>query len=316
MSFFCFLVFFLCSQDDNSAVIFTDGHLTDASKRFSSISSRVYAISKLQIWGTYLHTSCQASLISGASSALGLSDTDSLLQCLERPMSTFEKWQHCLLEQSQSSTPYKDSVIGQELCAQIFQNWHNIMDYSTVSHQSILYKNFFSRSIVYESMSRYLAHVTKKCLFKFQNETQFQEISHIFCPAIKSYSVQLLDTELTHLPCQPVEPPTFPSLPREDPLNRLGPGKPFLKRTKGVRKEVLKFQSSLIDFVLATKTNTPPRYVKQHAIKKQQFRLYLIQQNKLLLSRIVIKRLAYAEMADLWSFFTFPLCLKNLIDRK
>ena len=190
------------------------------------------------------------------------------------------------------------------------------MDYSSISQQSILYKKFFSSSIVYNTMVRYLAHVTKKSLFKFQNETQFQEIQHIFCPAIKSYNVQLLDTDLTHLPYQPMESPPFPSLPREDPLNKLGPGKPFIKRTKGVRKEVLKFQTSLIDFVLATKTNTPPRYVQQHAIKKKQFRLYLISQNKLLLSRIVIKRLAYAEMADLWSFFTFPLCFKRLIERE
>ena len=143
----------------------------------------------------------------------------------------------------------------------------------------------------------------------------FKEIQHIFCPAVKCYAVHLVDFEQTHLPLSLQNNPPFPSLPATDPLNKIGAGKPFIKRTKGVRRQIVKFQTSLEDFIFATKTNAPPRHVQQHAIKKQQFRLYLISQNKLLLSRIVIKRLAYTEMSNLWSFFTYPLCFRRLLNQ-
>ena len=231
-------------------------------------------------------------------------------------MSRYEQWQHLLLEQNPTPTPYENSVIAHNLAEQMYCNWHEILDYSSLSQDSITYKTFFSGSAALTTMARYLAHTTRKGLFLWQSETLFQEIQHILCPAVKCYTVHLVDFEQTHLPLGPSKNPPFPSLSIEDPLNKLGSGKPFLKRTKGVKRQIIKFQTSLEDFIFAAKSNGPPRYVQQHSIKKHQFRLYLISQNKLLLSRIVIKRLAYAEMSNLWSFFTYPLCFKRLLDKK
>lgn len=163
-------------------------------------------------------------------------------------------------------------------------------------------------------MVRYLSHATRKNLFKFQSEVNFYDIQHLLAPAIKSYNIQLTADDY-RLPIVDLSQDlsSFPSLAPRDPLNRFGPGKDFLKRSKGVRRAILNFQTNLADFVLTCKTNTPSCRITQYAIQKKQFRLYVTSQNKMLMSRIVIKRLTFAELSNLWSFFTFPLCFKRLL---
>ena len=230
-------------------------------------------------------------------------------------MSTFERWQHSLLAQNGTSVLYKDSVIAHEIASHNFQIWHELLDFSSLAQDSIVFQRFFSQSTALSTMVRYLAQTTRKNLFKFQSEVRFYDIQHLFAPAIKSYNVQLMadDCRLPASDKNPLKDPSFPSLPSRDPLNRLGTGKTFIRKSKGIRKQILTFQTSLSDFVLACKTNTPARRVTQYTIKKKQFRLYLISQNRLLLSRIVIKRLTFAELANLWSFFTYPLCFRRLL---
>ena len=253
----------------------------------------------------------------GLSSRLALSDTDSLLICSARPMSTFEHWQHSLLIQKQTSVLYKNSLIARELGSINFRIWHELLDFSSLAQDSIVFQSFFSPSTALSTMARYLGGATRKKLFKFQSEVNFYDIQHLLSPAIKSYQVQLVadDCRIPVLGQEPLteETSSFPSLAPRDPLNRLGAGKDCLKKCKGVRRSILRFQTSLADFVLTCKTNTASRRITQYAIRKKQFRLYLTSENKMLLSRIVIKRLTFAELSTLWSFFTFPLCFKRLL---
>ena len=165
-------------------------------------------------------------------------------------------------------------------------------------------------------MLRYLAISTRKALFKWQSESNFISIQTCHAPSPKSYALTLWNEEKISLPF--IEPisnnKAYPSLPNDDPLNRIGAGKEFMKKTKGLRKNVLIYQTRLSDFVLATRTNKTSRSVRQFAIKKQHLKLYIVSQNKMLLSRVIMKRLAFQQLSKPWCCFTYPLCFKRLLN--
>ena len=273
-------------------------------------------MSKLAVWTTWFRIASQMSRNSAEFSRMGLSDTDSIVHCMERKLALYEQWEHLLLKKTNKTILYKDSIIAHEMASSCYRAWHSILDYSSLSEKSIIFQAFFAKSEAHATMLRYLAISTRKALFKWQSESNFISIQTCHAPSPKSYALTLWNEEKISLPF--IEPisnnKAYPSLPNNDPLNRIGAGKEFMKKTKGLRKNVLTYQTRLSDFVLATRTNKTSRSVRQFAIKKQHLKLYIVSQNKMLLSRVIMKRLAFQQLSKPWCCFTYPLCFKRLLN--
>ena len=160
-------------------------------------------------------------------------------------------------------------------------------------------------------MFKYLSIVQRKKLLKWQNETDFYEVTSILSPSPKSYCLNIMNN--ISLPLSKPSPIPYPLLGKNDPLNVI-PSVNFLKKTKGIKKSILHFHTSVVDFVNATKTNQPSRSVQEFGLRKKQMKIFLITQSKVLMRKSVVKRLCYEKSRQCWSFFTFPLCFKRLLD--
>ena len=250
-------------------------------------------------------------MTNGGGLRLTLTDTDSLAIATERELSSWEKWLHTLLLKTNQPTPYRDTYIGQELSSHTYRSWRPILDYSSISETSTLYHGFFSQTPELKTMFKYLSIVQRKKLLKWQNETNFSECTTILSPCPKSYCLNIMKD--FSLPLSRISPIPYPSLGRNDPLNVI-PSDTFVKKSKGIKKSILHFRTSVIDYANATKTDQPTRSVQEYGLRKKHMKIFLISQSKLLMRKSVVKRLCYEKSRQCWSFFTFPLCFNRLLD--
>ena len=264
------------------------------------------------VWSTWMFICAQNSKICGNGCKMALTDTDSLLVCTERCMSNYEKLIHQILEDSPTRVPYQKTAFSKINSAHSFQAWHSLLDYSSISKHSSLFQNFFHSNTAFETMFTYLAITRRKEVLKWQDECNGQEISCVLSPCPKAYCIQTQNNHSTLLPLQPLSPLPFSYLPSNDPLNRIETTNVY-KKTKGIKKAIVKFRMNIHDFTNVVKRDNPPRSLPQYSIKRKLFRLYLITQRRQLVSKVVIKRLEYPQMKKLFSHFNLSLCVKNIL---
>ena len=278
-----------------------------------SISSRIYSLSKAAVWRTFFFAAASESRLTSAGSRILLSDTDSIIHATERPISRYERWLHrSLYSDSNNPVLFSRSEIAKDLTSETFRTWHRILDYSSISTESTLFRSHFADSPAYAAMFKYMALVTRKSLLRWQDETGGLDLLHFNSPSAKSYCLDAVSETAT----LPIVEPTilpFPAFPPSDPVNRFSCTRNFVRKSKGVRRAVLQREASLKDFVEATKTEQLPRSVGEYSIRRKNFRLFLISQRKRLLSRCLIKRLTYPSMRRPEYHFTLPLHCKRLV---
>ena len=265
------------------------------------------------IWRTHLYAAAQVAKISNAGSRVNLTDTDSICLSTLRSMSRWEKYLHAIYKQC--PTLYRESEIAKSLMSNLYREWHNILDYSSVPENSVLFQSFFANSPILSTMFRYLSKRRHKRFLTFQSEISFEFLAGVYSPAPKSYHIRSLDLEKATIPnTKPCPDIDIDDIDIDDPI-RLVPSKTFLKKCKGTRKNVLDIHGSVSAYINVCKSNKPGRSQTEFSIKKRHLRLYIITRKKIVLTRTIIKRLSYNELKTLFSHFTFPLHFKDLCSK-
>ena len=240
-----------------------------------------------------------------------LPNPDSLLISASRKTSLWEAAVHKIIEISGKNIKFHETAIAKHAAASEFASICHLLDYSSVSHSTLLYRTWFEQNLALSTMFRFMAKKTKKMSFCWQQELEFVA-SHIFAPSPKQYDIELLPQDIT-LPLQPLKEPVYCAA-SEDPLNylpcNLGLG---IKKAKGTRASILKFNCLLLDFVLASKTEKRSRGFVDYGMRKKNFRIYITCQTKLLLTKCSLKRLSFLQLQQLHNHFTFPLFVKQLL---
>ena len=196
------------------------------------------------VWSTWMFICAQNSKLCGNACKMALTDTDSLLVCTERCMSQYEKIIHQILKHSPIRVPYQATPFSKINSAHSFQAWHSLLDYSSISREASLFKNFFQSNTAYETMFSYLAIRRRKEVLKWQNECLGHELSCVLSPCPKAYCLQTQNNHTTRLPLVPLSPLPFSYLPANDPLNRVETTN-ICRKTKGLKKSVVKFQMNI-----------------------------------------------------------------------
>ena len=222
-------------------------------------------------------------------------------------MDSFEREYHRFFEKRQRPpTLFMDTFIAQCAMSEIYRTWHRILDYSSISPNSVLYQSLQKAGPHFPLMLRYLAEKTRKKSFKWECEHGFLFLAHIFSPSPKSYAISLLDQNATFPFVSDTDVDTA------DPIHSI-PFTPLVKKCKGTKKAIIRHQISTLDFVHAVRWNNAhqrSRVVIQSSLKQKHLRMYLIKTKKVILSTSIVKRLLYESSNLKYSFFTFPLHFK------
>ena len=214
----------------------------------------------------------------------------------------FESQYHRLVAQHDlGAIPFAESFIAQCNASETFRTWHRLLDFSSISPDSAFYKFMKKSGPHFPLMIKYLSEKTRKKSFKWQSENQFLFLAHVFSPSPKTYAISLLHSDAT-----------FPFVSdagvERDPIVTIK-WQPYIKKGKGVKRQILKHQTSTLDFVRAV-NRKPSRTLVQSSLKKKHLRIYLIKTRKNLISTCIVKRLLYESSKHKYNFFTYPLHFK------
>ena len=237
---------------------------------------------------------------------------DSLLIATSRRLNQWELQYHRYLSSLPEPINYFDSSLAVHNAAFEFCLWHTLMDYSAVSEDSTLFRQFFSASRARVLMFRCLQSWTRKKDFLFKREVK-GVISAVHSPSPKCYAISELP-EVVHVPwSRGGQSAIYPGNPK-DIINVWPIQEKAIKRAKGLQRATLQFECTIKDFLQCTKTNAPvTRSFRDYALSKRQCRIFLSRNNRVLLSRCTVKRLNFVEMRYVLHHLTFPLYFKNLL---
>ena len=205
---------------------------------------------------------------------------------------------------------YRHSEISKEITSQNFRMWCGLLDFSSIGSESNLYLQHLASPGI-RAMVKYLSLVTNKELMTWKSECDFLDVAHVISPSPKTYAVETLSPDLSlPLSCSQSSPLPFPTYGPTDPLNIVR-SRPFTKKAKGVRRNIIRSRTSLLDYAESVRTNDPPRTVLEFSLRRSHFRIFLIHQKKSLLGRNILKRLSYPSLRKKWCYFPLPLHAKQ-----
>ena len=107
------------------------------------------------------------------------------------------------------------------------------------------------------------------------------------------------------------------TLPEDLSLPQTSPSEPnvFLKRAKGVKRNIIRDNLNYNHYASLAKDNIPCPSSKQYSLARKEFTIFMTTNKKVMLSKQNTKRLFYDCMQTPSHHFSLPLDAKCLIDR-
>ena len=224
--------------------------------------------------------------------------------------------------------PYESSRLGKNYCMAYLLTFRNMLDFSSLSRTSLLYKIAADDPVCLMLLS-VLGSLRKNSSFYWKDELSNRFPSRFYAVSPKQYSIKMYDD--LYLEPRPVTRPRpelsivtrTPFLPHSvceldvcgKDLNADG-GRTEIVKCKGLKRSLAKLVlgPQNTDFERVAERCCPSRRVLQHAIRKVNQKIFVVGSERRVLTRYCSKQYFNSKYSTERFFFGFPLYLKSLLE--
>ena len=182
----------------SAAITIQDGIIIKNHTNLPQLSARVYSHSKYIMWNTFFSIATRLSQFGdNGGIRLMVHDTDSCFISFERQRSEIEMTEIQSMKDNQLTAPYEDTFHGHRFSNMYLKAMGHMLDYSSLNEDSIIHKNFLSKSKsldINESQQNLATLRQLQVLstfgnepFKIKDESFNQPIKHIYCASASKF---------------------------------------------------------------------------------------------------------------------------------
>ena len=282
--------------DEKTCIVTLDGRQINHSN-LPSISSRTYAISKLSMWKTWAYCSSRMCKFYDANTRMSFTDTDSIYSVTESLRSDLMHTEIHTLKHS--PIDYTKSLHAYTMATAYIKTFGPILDFSSLKPKdSLIFKILAENTHTEEektsltNMWNIIGKFTKNKPHLIKHEADCMK--NIICASPKQYCI----TKHPDLS-------TFPYASNQAAI-------PLQLKSKGIARSSQMKHLTFFEFHETIVNNKPTEVVSIPALKRLDFRIYLIKTKKKLISKINSKRCFSSLYRKKKHFFSFPLHYKRL----
>ena len=284
--------FNLIRVNQSTAIFIFDGKTTICDNPIY-VPAKVYSTSKQYIWKSYLMLGTRLAKYALSNSRLCLTDTDSLLISSQRQRSRFEEQEIRQLLQTNTKIPFHQSRTGKFLGHSLIKVFGDVLDYSSIDKNSLIFKTVVEGDLGLEAMFKILQKRTKNTPFLYKDEVNEKLISDLFSPSPKQYYIETTKNN------------SFPNPDEEKQLETQN----IIKKAKGIKRSLIQKRLVKSDFLnsMTESEKTPLNKIRQYTIKRKNRRLFISYVDKKKLSNLCTKRLFPESLRSKNYFWSLPL---------
>ena len=154
------------------------------------VPAKVYSISKQYLWKSLMTFGTRFAKYGLSNARLCLTDTDSILISSQRQRSKFEEQQIRKLIETRTQIPFHESRTGQFLGHNQIKIFGDVLDWSSLDKNSLIFKTFIQGDLALEAMFKVLQNRTKNVPFLYKDELNQKLIADLISPSPKQYYIE------------------------------------------------------------------------------------------------------------------------------
>ena len=229
----------------------------------------------------------------------------------------------------QSPLPYEESRLAQNFVSTYLQVFKNLLDFSSLDEESLVHRLALKQNPINELFLKILSLATKNKNFLFKDElgSRAQHFcSSYYGASAKQYEIRSHDPYTMFLTPNPTstrpEPPLFTPHSElactercKNSLDTIN-NKVSVLKIKGMKRSLCGtvVKNTDCDFERVIERHCQPRTVTQHSIRRRNRRLYVVRENRRILSRLNVKQYFHSRYSTRDFHFGFPLYMKSLLE--